>query len=133
MYLCRGFAYFLREPFADESKARECWAENREQILSLRDRRDDVKPGAYYRSGTRPWCWWKFQHGKEPPSRQSRLIERALELQPGERAAALELAKEQWTRCTLGWTTEANAEAALITDEALLDAWPSLPDDDGEG
>jgi hypothetical protein len=126
-YLSRGFAFFLREPFKDEDEMRECWNTHREMMLSFRDSIDDRRPASDYASGTRPWAWWVFERNQEPPHCEYRIIEQLGVLYPGEREAAIKYARTEWERWTRGWTEEARAEAALVTDEQLLDAWPTMP------
>jgi len=126
-FLVRGYAYFDSEPFKDEDDARAMWSEYGDEVLSLRDagRDDRPSPGAHFASGTRPWGWWKFEQGEDPPLAQGGLLEEMGELLPGEREKALELAKEQWLGSPPGSTRR-----DPVGDEALLAAWPRFPEED---
>jgi hypothetical protein len=129
IYLCRGYGWFNAQPFSDEVELRECWEQHRDLILTFRDTRDEKMPGADFNSGTRPWAWWVLDQDQEPPHSQYRIIEELGLLQPGEREKAIELARAKWVRHNLGEThTESYREqAAAVSDERLLDAWPWQP------
>jgi len=96
-YLCRGWTYFPpHQPFDSEDAARAAWEEYKDEILALRDAPPEIRPaaGAHFKSGTRPYGWWKFEQGQDPPFAQGGLLEELGELQPGEREKALELLEE---------------------------------------
>ena len=125
--MCKGYSYFESEPFETEAAARAAWKAHKSEIMALRDATHESRPpeGACFKSGTRPWGFWKFEQREDPPGAQFGLLEELGELLPGEREKALALAKEEWLGYPPGST-----KRGPVSDEDLLDAWPYFPCED---
>jgi len=127
-FLIRGWTYFPpREPFEDDAETQAAWEQYKDEVMSLRDADHESRPspGAYFKSGTRPWAFWRFEQGQDPPFSQAGLLDDLDQLEPGERETAIELARVQWLGSPPG-----SSRRDPVSDEALLAAWPRFPEED---
>lgn len=104
-------------PFRDEDDARSCWHEYREEILGGCC---DSEPGRHhFLPGCRPWAYWRFDCGIQPPKRQAAALG---ELGEGERAVVIDLAVAQLEKTT-GTRLDLDIRHAGI-ERDLLRVWP---------
>jgi hypothetical protein len=129
-FLIWHYDWYDEKPFANDEEMRLCWEANRDDILA---RNFEPPSGNTFPPGTRPWAFWYFDQGCQPPFGQAAALDELGLLDPQEKAITIALARAAWLKHSGAWTEPARTSAALATDQQLLDVWPNSFATDYEG